>query len=192
MIAENQVKKLITDSVKSGSEYLVVNGALQSVSPPTSLFGYTYWSHMIPPIKPNDMLMLGYGWGTVASLTKGIYGEDIRVTGVDLANLNNPECLQMNAYDYIDKHNPEPTWDYICIDLWDGPKSLSYTVNDKEFIEKIAAICKGFVCLNILLPESKEDHQEHIRMYENAGFIYDRNVVLYGNLVEWFSVGANT
>ena len=47
---------------------------IQSMIPAETLFGFTYWSHMIPPYKPKNILILGYGKGQVVDLIEKIWG----------------------------------------------------------------------------------------------------------------------
>ena len=69
---------------KNGSRFLYRNGALMSIDPPESGFGYFVWSHLIPPFKPEHTLILGYGGGTCAELMRKIWGDQLKITGVDL------------------------------------------------------------------------------------------------------------
>ena len=56
-------------------QYHIEKGVIQSVEPPESHFGFSYWSLMIPPVKPENALMLGCGNHTVPKLIEKIWGK---------------------------------------------------------------------------------------------------------------------
>src|SRR3990167_3921622 len=79
-------KKFVFDSIKICPflDILRQNDTIVSFFHADFLWGYTYHSHCIPPFKPDNVLILGYGKGQIADLIRKIYGSDIKITGVDL------------------------------------------------------------------------------------------------------------
>lgn len=144
-------------TLETGETIYQNGGAMTSVYPAESFFGYTYWSLMIPPFKPKNMLVLGYGQGTVVALTEKIWGNNLEVTNVDILqpdDLRVKNFLQMTAYDFVMQHaqNYDP-FDYIVIDLYNGTE-MSPTIYNPEFIEKIAQICSGRISINIHIDQA--------------------------------------
>ena len=163
--------------------------ALYSVNPPETLFGYLYFSHMIPPTKPETVLILGYGAGTVDKLIKKVWGNDIKVTGVDqeafeVGVMEVPTFLvRVDAFAYLkDCALPvfKKRFDYVVVDLWNG-----YEVPDflfiREFPKMLAQVVKNRVCLNVPKPKA-----ELLDMYQNYGFLYERHDVIDNNCTMFF------
>lgn len=175
---------LITESKQNGAKFSVSGNGFDSVNPPQTLFGYTYWAHMIPPIRPDNTLILGYGSGTVAKLIDLIWNKP-PILGVDLFDSGQAPIIIMNAYKFVEDCKDQ--FDYVCVDLWSDGICNDFVLNDKNFIECLRRITKRFLCLNVPYLPSDES-VNHIRKYVDTGFRCDRAVVTGGNVVEWFSV----
>jgi len=121
---------------RNGVKYFYEKAALQSVHPPEAHFGFTYWSLMIPPFKPERMLMLGCGQHTIPRLIRKIWGEDV------LETCNEHE----DAFEFVKKQKGI-LFDYIIIDLFDGGYPAKGILND-SFVEDIATISSGLVAIN--------------------------------------------
>ncbi len=128
---------------------------LQSIKPATTNFGFTYFSLMIPPFKPERVLILGYGQGTIADLIDLVWGDGtIKVTGVDLIEPQKEgrwqadTCLVGNAFELV--KNLHDSYDYIVVDLWNGLKNPGEMFTE-EFTEDLARISCGMVSFNIHL-----------------------------------------
>src|SRR5215510_14571948 len=65
------------------------DNCLYSVYPPTAYLSFGNWIYMVPPFKPDNILMLGYAGGTVAGLIQLLYGKEIPITGFDTAFADN-------------------------------------------------------------------------------------------------------
>ena len=144
-----------------GVKLLYNGGALQSIDPPETLFGYTVWSHLIPPFKPEHTLMLGYGGGTTHELMRKIWGSQLKVTAIDIEPTNFINTLHkfknMDAKDFIwdetkaafkDYIFPKAKYDYVCIDLWNGDKVPDF-IFDVEFAVRLRELATGLVSMNI-------------------------------------------
>lgn len=157
-----QIKTLDT-----GENLRIQDGFIQSINPPESLFGFTYWSYMIPPVKPEKMLILGYGNGTIASLTRMIWGDGIRIQGIDIKQTELPrQILMVDAYEYvlnIHKYhvNSNIKYDYTVVDLYNGKKICDF-VFDEEFVKKLSSICIGRLSINLF-----EEYFGQEKVYEN-------------------------
>ena len=121
---------------------------IQSLTYPQELFGLTAHSLLVPPFKPKDMLILGYGEGTVAGLTKMIWG-DVEIDGVDLVmpvNNGYSDFLQMSAERFV-KKGCLKRYDYVVVDLYNGDKIPDFVFSD-EFVENLATITRKILGIN--------------------------------------------
>ena len=165
------------------------DGALYSIDPPETLFGALYFSHMIPPFKPESSLILGYGEGTVANLMRKIWGNDIMVTGVDVQKYDwkfvEYKMKVMDAYEYVKDCTDsifKTKFDYICVDVWDGKKCQDF-VFWPEFAVRLKEMCKKMVCIN-----TEADRFKDLRGFYDYGFEFERHTQIDGNIVSWWSV----
>ena len=138
---------------------------IQSIEPSETLFGYTYWSYMIPPEQPKDILILGYGNGTIANL---IYKICVRYKflgclGIDIREPKNKylghDFIQRDAKDFI--KTCDKRFDYVVIDLYNGNEICDF-VFDEDFVKGISKVCSKRISINLF----KEDFGKEI--------IYDR------------------
>jgi hypothetical protein len=167
------------------------SGALYAVDPAETQFGYLYFAHMVPPVKPEHSLILGYGHGTVADLMRKIWGSDLKITGVDLLGYqkvgawNEYRMEVMDAKLYIKKctdHVIKTRFDYIAIDLWDGTRVPEF-VFDVEFAVRLREMAKRYVCINVPTKDVAR-----LKGFYDYGFKYDRVVPIEGNSIVWWSV----
>ena len=117
----------------------VEKGAIQSVEPPESYFGLSYWSHMVPPYKPETVLMLGCGGHTIPKLINIIWGTDWEFT-----------CNEKHdAKQFLsDRREDGHRFDYVIVDLFDGA-NMSDVVCDQEFIGKLRRVAEKLVAVNV-------------------------------------------
>ena len=143
-------------------EEFKIGNTIQSVNPPETGFGYNYWSHMIPPVKPKDVLMLGYGEGTVGKLIKKIWGDDVRIVGVDIhepKRENAPdEFLRMPADVYLRAAHPYK-FDFVAVDIFEG-ENIPKFVFSNEFVAHLRSRVIGRLAINIW-----KKHQEMMDEY---------------------------
>ena len=153
------------------------DGVMLSVDPPETAFGYTYHAHMIPPLCPKDMLLLGSGKvlgnSTVQKLIEKVFGKIESVVEIDLQN-------GIDAKSYVEESRDK--FDYIAVDLWCGSRMCDF-VKDKNFASKLFEMCNGFICLNVPYSCIKTI----ANVYTEAGFNYDRFDQVEGNGIIWFS-----
>lgn len=106
---------------------LAVNGVPQSSWPPTK---GGYWEMMMPDKKPDTVLMLGVGAGTMARMLHQKF-PGIAITGVEISQeVINAAIEHMgfehvfmkliigDAFEYVFTHNE--TYDLILVDIFDG------------------------------------------------------------------------
>ena len=128
----------------------------QSMHPPQMLFGYTYHAMMIPPFPPKNMLILGYGWGTIAHLTHRIWNYGINMDAVDIApqeaesilldEENVVSLLIMDAERFV--QGCKRIYDYVVIDLYNHDRIPKFVFSDSfiEGIRKITGRCLAINC----------------------------------------------
>ena len=95
---EKFVQTLLNGSESGIISYQDAEGSIASLEPSESLFGYTYHGHMVPPFMPESMLILGYGEGTIANLTRKVWGLGLKVTGVDIGQIS-PKFIEYEMVD---------------------------------------------------------------------------------------------
>ena len=186
------------EAEKVGTRYKYAGNVIQGMKPAESMFGYTYFAHMVPPFKPGHTLMLGYGVGTVADLMRRVWGGQVKITGVD--------CEAQN-YDYVEHRMkvmdakefiwdctkdsffrgkiplfPKERFDYVCVDLWDGGVVPDF-VFEVEFVVRLREIETKLMCMNV-----GDGDVKRTRAYYDYGFRFDRVVPIEGNRVMWWSV----
>jgi len=110
---------------KKGIRHYVSSDIIHSVEPCTAYFGLGYWSYMIPPFKPETVLILGYGAGTIAGLIRKVYGEDVEITGVDMEKYGDGDAhashlIIQDVFEYFRTVKEGKTFDYVVVDVFDG------------------------------------------------------------------------
>lgn len=118
---------MITIHDVNNQKTLSVNGLPQSSWPPSK---DNYWHMMIPDKKPNTVLMLGVGGGTVAKMLLEKWS-DIKITGVEISQevVNaaiehlglgdiDMDLIVGDAFQYVFEHDDR--YDLILIDIFDG------------------------------------------------------------------------
>lgn len=170
------------------------NGAtrfIDAVNPPETEFGAYYFAHMIPPIKPEHTLMLGYGFGVVADLMRKIWGPGCKITGVDLGGYQKAGCYEefkmevVDAWAYIKDCTDtmlKKRFDYIAVDLWEADQVCPF-VYDVEFAVRLKEMAKNLVCIN-----QPKDEFPKLKGFFDYGFKYERFVDVKNNRVSWWNV----
>lgn len=121
----------------------------QSMSHPMEMFGYTEHALMVPPFAPADVLILGQGRGTVSGLIKHVWGEQVKIMGVDLLippNESFDDYWEGDANKFVTKYCVK-TYDFVVVDLYNG-KLIPLFVFEEEFIEALARITRKLLAVN--------------------------------------------
>lgn len=127
-------------------------GINYSVYPPQTFLTFDYWIYMVPQYKPKNVLILGYGGGTVAGLIRLIWGPDVQITGVDLVpspdkDKYNVNFIQADAREFVRECG---SYDTVIVDLLDNEKVVNAEfVTDPDFIENLERIA-NYVIVNTL------------------------------------------
>ena len=188
---------LIEEAEKSKAQYIYHGGALQSVKPAETMFGFTVFAHMIPPFRPEHTLMLGYGGGTVPALMRKIWG-DCKITGVDIEPrsdrflehrmkiMDARDFLMDATKDSIFKNRipllGQTKYDYVCVDLWEGDKVCDF-VFGLEFAVRLKEIATKFVSFNFSAQDTGR-----LKSFFDHGYKFLRFVPVDGNSVQWWEV----
>ena len=129
------------------------NGSLQSIEPAMTAFGYSYWSYMIPPFKPESLLILGVGEWTIFKLIRKVWGDQIRFTGIDIRRPYElcgwlwRDFIEGDAKIEIKKL--EEKYDYIVVDISNGSEIPEWVFSE-EFVKDLARITGKLLSINVL------------------------------------------
>src|SRR3990167_6476087 len=149
-----------TKVLDTGERLFTEGGYLQFIDPPETLFGYTYFSAMIPPTNPNKVLILGYGRGTIAALIRKIW-MNVEIFGVDIesaVHFSDDTFLCADAYDYV--MNCKDKFGYIIIDLYNSNKVCDF-IFDEKFVYHLTRICDGRLSLNLFDKDLEKNKWYH-------------------------------
>lgn len=127
------------------------NGNSFSAYPPTTYLTFSYWIYMVPQYKPESVLMLGYGGGTVAGLIRQLYGWDVPITAVDIKRCNDPygvRFVQADAKEYVKTCGK---FDAVLVDLFqtDDCSIPCDFVGSPEFVDNLKRIA-NYIVVNSL------------------------------------------
>lgn len=166
------MKKIHYENItsKSGTALLHINaGIIHGIKPAESWAGYLYWLFQVPPFKPKNMLMLGYGLGTIAELTRKIWGNDVSCLGIDLESLETYEqdtVIIKDAFEWIKKYELQ-IHDYIVVDLFEG-RNVKQEVFSDEFLSNLKRILTtdGLVSIHFIGTDTMtEENKKVIEKY---------------------------
>lgn len=145
------------------------DGVLFSVDPPQSYFGFTYWSLMIPPFKPESTLIIGYGAGTIAELIRRIW-QTYSIYGIEKSDKykynfhkdGGTIIERGDAFNYS-LESYKRTYDYVIVDLFVG-KDAPSKIWTEEFAQLMAKITNKMLAINTLGEDSAYE------VYKKQGF----------------------
>jgi len=139
------------------TRYRSPDGSLYSLYPPTAFLTFANWIYMVPPFKPENVLLLGYGGGTVAGLIRLLYGE-VEITGVDLAFVDNRYGVRQVQADANTWVRDCGNFDCVIVDVFNGQLTASF-VCEYEFVTQIARITRRCAIVHC-------DPSQNIGVYE--------------------------
>ena len=167
-----------------GHKVMVLDNVPLSISPPP-ISGY--WNELVPDFEPKDVLILGLGGGTVATLIKSKYtkakiiGVDNNKDTIDLAKkeMGLPKSVKVlikDAFEYV--YSSEDKFDLIVVDIWNGGM-FDTKVFAPDFMESVKKLLNtgGKIYLNapnldilaenVGYGEKTEIHTNSIYKYEH-------------------------
>lgn len=154
--------------VSSGPIHYRKDGCLYSVYPPTAYLTFGVWIYMVPPFKPSSVLMLGYAGGTVAGLIQMLHGDDVPITAVDYAIVDNRyhvDLIQADARSFV-KYARQ--YECVILDIFNGQDTPEF-VCELPFVNEIARICTEFLVIHSS-PDANvgiyEQHFSRLRMLD--------------------------
>lgn len=163
-------------------------GDISSISPAESLFGYTYHAHMIPPYKPSEILIIGYGQGTIASLIRKVW-DRVQITGVDAEAQDWPyvehKLLVCDAYDFVKECTNsiiKKRYDYIVVDLLHNGKVPDF-IYSAEFATRLYSMTKTLMSINTPASEFSK-----LKCFYDYGFKFHRHVQIFSNTVSFWGI----
>ncbi len=154
------------------------NGSLQSIDPPETAFGYSYWSQMIPPFKPESVLILGAGKGTIEKLIRKVWGDDFLIERWDI---NTPELVIPGTYT-VDAHkyvcNTQRNHDYTVVDISEGSEIPDWLFSE-YFVKHLARITKKLLSINVLGEAKDMNFYDTYFDFELEKTILDNKIYFY-------------
>lgn len=157
---------------------------VHSIYPVTGYITFGAWIYMIPQYKPKNVLMLGYGGGTVAGLIRLFYGKDVKITAVDNAdcsefNFYDVDLVQADARDYVKNLN---YYDCIIVDLYEqGEMSMLPFVFEKEFADKLVNSC-NYLIVHATVKDKLDNYPKPFRVLStNSGSPYTPSIYYFMN-----------
>lgn len=145
-------------------EVMLIDGVPQSLS---GVPKRGYWHYMMPEEKPQRVLLLGVGGGTIARELLEKW-PDVEIVGVDISeeviewakeNFGLEELkmtlLIEDGFGYVDRVSQTPQlikkYDLILVDMWDGCW-FPFRCMTAEFIEKCKKVLKKSGRIHINAP----------------------------------------
>ncbi len=135
-------------------------GINYSAYPPQTFLTFEYWIFMVPQYKPKNVLILGYGAGTVAGLIRLIWG-DVPITGVDTSPCVDGDRYGVNfiegdAREFVSKCG---SFDAVIVDLFDNEtlKNCDF-VTDPDFAENLERTANYLIINGMDLDMSTFEH----------------------------------
>lgn len=102
---------------------------------------------MVPQYKPKSILYIGYAGGTSAGLVRLLYGNDVKITAVDV-----DDCSELNFYDVemIIADGKEwiktaPSYDTIVVDVYGEGLEPPDFVFSPEFVAELEKRCNYLI-----------------------------------------------
>lgn len=159
-----------------------------SISPCEVGFGYLYHGHMIPPFKPESMLILGYGMGTLAELVRKVHGY-VKITGVDKAvaerTILEEKMITGDALEFVKECSNafiKRRYDVVAIDLFENGEVPNF-VFTAEFASMLTYVTKRLLCINV-----RSDDFHKLKNLRDYGFKFHRHVQVFDNIVSWWGI----
>ena len=159
-----------------GRAALLVDGVVQSISPQDGLSVGGYWAAMLPDERPSQVLILGLGGGTLASLLRARWGE-LRMVGVDdddailtVAREAGwlPTCgleiVLCDAFEFVQTCHER--FDYIAVDLFRGPR-MPGRIFGKPFLRRVRSLLEphGRLAVNLFRERRQTDRVNRIALF---------------------------
>jgi spermidine synthase len=174
----------------SGRAALLVDGVVQSISPEDGLSVGGYWAAMLPDQRPAQVLILGLGGGTLASLMQARWGAP-RIVGVDddeailrvaqhagWLPTGGLEIVMRDAFEFVQTCHER--FDYIAVDLFRGPR-MPGRVFGKPFLRRLRSLLepRGWLAVNLFRDRWQADRVSRIALF----FEIRAEVAVGGNVV---------
>jgi len=139
---------------------------MKSVYPCTQSLTLAPWIYLVPQFKPESMLILGYGDGTVAGLTRRLYGDDFRIVGVDIEEPKyqyNVKFVLEDARNYLKRCD---CFQVISVDLFVHYDICEF-VFEEEFADLVCAKCHYLMIHADYNSDMRHyEHLHHVRTLE--------------------------
>ena len=143
-----------------GEECLYDDDVLQSVYPGNLARSFGYWIHLVPWRKPSNVLMLGYGMGTLSRLLRDTWGPEVRIVGVDRDTLCVKESqdivINEDALQFVARQENPGQYDLVIVDLAEGEIPPAF-VRSEAFVQHVARVTSEFVAVNVIGGWGEED-----------------------------------
>ncbi len=142
---------------------LLVDRAIQSVSPRDALLWGSYWASMVPPFSPKRVLVLGLGGATLPHLIVHRWGLGASMLGVDddaevlevarqagWLRLLGLRVEQADAFEFARRPRTD-RFDYVGVDLYRGPNLVRRALG-RPFLRALGSLLEpsGWLAINLL------------------------------------------
>jgi spermidine synthase len=157
----------------NGRLALLMDGVVQSISPPDSVERGGYWAAMLPNLQVHRALILGLGGGTLANLLAARWAPE-RIVGIEIdprvvatsrgqgwLELPGLEVVEADAFDYLESCRER--FDYVAVDLYRGTQFAGRSLT-KPFLRQVRDLldAPGLVAVNLFRDMRLEGRRERI------------------------------
>jgi len=154
-----------------GWDALVVDGVVQSIAPLSGLTDGGYWRQMVPDEKPDRVLILGYGGGTLSGMLHQKFGRQLPVLGIDWSpetvalgwRVTGDEVVFADAIDWV--ANCTERYDYVAVDLYEGG-AIEPRVCSRSFARDVVRLCSGLLVVNLFAWHSAAEFEEQLTLVQ--------------------------
>lgn len=177
--------------VESGRKVLRVGGVIQSVTVAPAVEP-DIWDALVPATCPANVLILGLGGGTVATLITERWGA-VPIIGVEqdpavawlaqhefgLATLPHVQVIVGDAFEYV--RTCQTRFDAICVDLYVAGK-LAHGVLGTAFLRDVTRLLRpgGSATFNLWRSPYLDDHLRRLtrHLHITSSVLVDDNLIV--------------
>ena len=138
---------------EAGEQVIYDNGILQSMYPGNLAMVRGHWVHFVPWFKPREVLILGYGGGTMSKVLRSVWGEDISITGVDTQEPpfkhDKDTIVLQDALKFVQGFPNDNAFDFVMVDVYEGNKIVPFVLG-YGFVKECVRLTRDIVAINLI------------------------------------------